>query len=397
MERIYLDHCATSGLGAAARDAMAAMDSQRWGNPASQHHEGRQARRVLAEITGRTATLLGLRTGPRRDRIVWTSGGTEANNLALFGMAGAGAAEVMISAIEHPSVRLAAQRLGAEGRRVRVIPVGGDGRLRLDRFESMIRETPDALVSVMLVNHETGVVQPIRELAALCRRHGAQLHCDAVQAAGKIDVNFEQLGVDALTVAAHKFHGPVGVGALVLRHDVVLAPRLHGGFQQAGERPGTESPTLPAGLEAALAGMTSAKREHLKSLRDCLEHSLAERLNDLHVHAQGVPRAPHVSSVAFGGLDRQALMMALDFAGVACSTGAACASGSSEPSPVLLAMGVEPADVDATLRFSPGVEQTHAQMVEAARRIASVVANLRARSTSDSPWFPQSAASDRIE
>jgi cysteine desulfurase len=239
---------------------------------------------------------------------------------------------------------------------------------------------PRTLASIMLASNETGVIQPVTEAAAVCRAHGALIHTDAAQAVGKIPVNFTELGVDALAATAHKFHGPLGIGVLVLRHGVKLGPSLYGGFQQAALRPGTESVALAIGMQTALElwqREAEARRERMATLRDRLEREIRADYPDAVVIGAGAPRLPHTSNIAFVGLDRQALVMALDLAGVACSTGSACASGSSEPSPTLVAMGLAEEVISSSIRFSLGAPTTADQISEAARRILAVCNRLR--------------------
>jgi cysteine desulfurase len=236
------------------------------------------------------------------------------------------------------------------------------------------------LASIMLASNETGVLQPIAEAAAICRRHGVLLHTDATQVVGKLPVNFTELGVDALTATAHKFHGPLGVGILLLRHGVQLAPTMHGGFQQAGLRPGTESVALAIGMLTAIElwqREADARRERMTMLRDRFERAIRTGWPAAFVIGDQSPRLPHTSNIALVGLNRQALVMALDLAGVACSSGSACASGSSEPSPTLLAMGLPEEQISASVRFSLGASTTAAEIDEAARRILNVCNNLR--------------------
>jgi cysteine desulfurase len=232
----------------------------------------------------------------------------------------------------------------------------------------------------MLGSNETGVLQPVAEIAAICRTRGVAVHTDATQVVGKLPVDFSALGVDGLTCSAHKFHGPLGIGALVLRRDATLAPSLFGGFQQGGLRPGTESVTLAVGMCVALeswAREADARAQRMAALRDQLERQILAGDPRAVVIGGGATRLPHAANIAFAGLDRQALVMALDLAGVACSTGSACASGSSEPSPALVAMGLPEEQISSSLRFSLGAATTAAEIDEAARRILSVVNRLR--------------------
>ncbi len=385
---IYLDHNATSPLLPEVAAAMARCHAAGYANPASQHRAGRRARQVLEDAREGIAAFLGADlTSAQGDTLIFTSGGTEANNLALFGLVGETPCRIAISAIEHPSVAEPAKELRRRGWQVDVLPVTREGVLNVgdSLCESLqLAERVDhTLVSVMLGNNETGAIQPIARLAAMCQETGALLHTDAVQAVGKIPVHFRQLGVPAMTVAAHKFGGPRGIGALVLRHGVKLRPRLFGGFQQAGLRPGTEDVALAVGMHAALSlwqREAAERTRRLTELRDRLEHALRDGWPGLVVHAAGAERLPHTSCVAFPGFNRQALVMALDLAGVACSTGSACASGSSDPSPTLVAMGCEKGVLEGSIRLSLGATTAPAEIDEAARRILHVCRELKLRS-----------------
>ncbi len=235
------------------------------------------------------------------------------------------------------------------------------------------------LVSVMLANHETGVLQPIERLAAVCRSAGVPLHTDAVAAAGKMPIRFRQLGLAALSVAAHKFQGPLGIGALIVGPQVTLAPMLFGGHQQEGMRPGTESVALAVGMQTALELWQREQGEHcrrLTALRDRFEAELKAGRPDVIVHSEGAARLPNTSNIAFPGLEGQILLLALDMAGVACSVGSACASGSTELSPTLRAMGLPNDIVASSLRFSLGATTTEAQIDEAVARILKVCREL---------------------
>ncbi len=319
-------------------------------------------------------------TGPRADRVILSSGGTEANNLALLGLAGFFAAphapgEVIISAVEHPSVTAPAELLQRFGWTVHRLGVNAHGVVELAAFDSLLNERT-RLVSVMLANNETGVVQPVAELARRCRVLGVPLHTDAVQMVGKLPVDFRSLGVAALTVAAHKFHGPLGIGALVLGPGVRVEPLVRGGFQQEGLRGGTESVALAVGMHAALAAWQAEQDERasrLAMLRDRLEQRLRAGYDGhLEINGGGAARLPQTSSIGFVGLDRQALVMALDLEGVACSTGSACASGSSEPSGVLVAMNCRREVLAGSVRFSLGATTTADDVDDAVGRILRV-------------------------
>jgi len=409
MEPIYLDHNATTPLLPEVADALDAAQRAGFANPASQHAAGRRARRALEEARERVGRLLGADVGSfRADRVIFTSGGTEANNLAIRGLTSAGSnselgarsaelrasrsnplsdrsefrvpsSELLVSAIEHPSVLGAAERLRLDGFDVELVPVNRDGVVDPADVVSRLRPTT-RLVSVMLGNNETGAIQPIAALAKLCRERGVLTHTDAVQAVGKIPVSFAELGVDAMTVAPHKFHGPLGIGALIVRADVALDPLLAGGFQQAGLRPGTESPALAIGFAAALESWHregAARTERLAKLRDDFEAQLAAAVPEAVFHSRGTARLPQTSCVALVGIDRQVMLPALDQAGVCCSTGSACASGSSEPSPTLVAMGCSAGELQSSLRFSVGATTTPAEVAESVRRIHRVYHDLR--------------------
>ena len=385
MQTIYLDHNATAPMLPEVAEAMAECYRAGYANPASAHEPGRIARRVLETAREAIADMLGAKvSGMDADRVIFTSGGTEANNLAVRGLAGADPAHAVISAIEHPSISELADQMQREGWRISRFSVDSSGVAETDQLEALL--APDTrIVAVMLGNNETGALQPIADLAEICSRHQVPFHTDAVQAVGKIAVNFRALGVATLAATAHKFHGPRGVGVLIVRESVEIEPILRGGFQQAGTRPGTECVDLAVGMCKALElwQAEAASREiQLRELRDSLEAGLRRGWPDLVVNSQAAPRLPHTSNVSFPGLDRQALLMALDLAGVACSTGSACASGSSEPSPVLLAMGVEAAVVGGSLRLSIGAQTTAAEIEEATARILACCQRLAGKNES---------------
>jgi cysteine desulfurase len=383
MDPIYLDHNATTPTRPEVAEAMARCYADGYANPASQHRPGQRARHALEDAREAIAALVGadLAASPP-DRLVFTSGGTEANTLAVIGIArarsGGRPGRLLVSAIEHASVIEPAEHLMEQGWQLDTLGVTPDGAVRVDRLAGMI--TPETcLVSVMLGNHETGVLQPVSALVPLCRDAGVPLHTDAVQVIGKLPVDFRGLGVDAMTVAAHKFQGPLGIGALILRPGVPIEPLLFGGHQQEGVRPGTESVALAVGMRTALELWQrehEARARRLTALRERFESGLASGLADVVINGSGADRLPHTSSVAFPGLDAQVLLLALDTAGVACSVGSACSSGSTELSPTLRAMGLPHDIVTSALRFSLGATTTEAEIDEAVRRIGHVVREL---------------------
>jgi cysteine desulfurase len=288
----------------------------------------------------------------------------------------------VISSIEHPSITAPAEHLERLGWTVHRLPAHCSGEVDTNTLPPLLNDRTK-LVSVMLANNETGVLQPVAEIAALCRARSIPLHTDAVQVAGKLPLDFRQLDVSALTVAAHKFHGPLGIGALLVRHEVTLHPLLLGGFQQEGYRGGTESVALAVGMRAALVAWEQeheARRQRMFDLRARFEAQLGQTFGPrLVVIGRDTERLPHTSNVAILGIDRQALVIALDLAGVACSSGSACASGSSEPSPVLLAMGCNQAVIDSAVRFSLGANTSPAEIDGAVQKIVQVVEQMSAK------------------
>jgi cysteine desulfurase len=384
VDTIYLDHNATTPTRPEVVEAMARCWRDGYANPASQHQPGQKARRVVENAREQIAAILGANvTGPRPDRLIFTSGGTEANNFALLGAARAGRKDgprhVVVSAIEHASVLEPAEHLLDEGCGLDTLGVTPDGVVRVDLLPGLLR--PETrLVSVMLANHETGVLQPLAEIARLANQAGVPVHTDAVQVVGKLPIGFRDLGVSALTLAAHKFGGPLGIGALLVGEGLQLEPLHFGGHQQWGLRPGTESVALVTGMLTALSIWRTEHEEHLRritALRDRFESGLSAGFPGLVVNGAGAARLPQTSNIAFPGQDGQILLMALDMAGVACSVGSACSSGSSELSPTLLAMGLPKEVVAGSLRFSLGTTTTEGEIDEAVRRILLVVNELR--------------------
>ena len=370
MDPIYLDNNATTPLLPAVWEAMRPFAVEAYGNPASAHGFGRRARRGLEDAREQTAALL----GAHPDEVIFTSGATEANNLALFGLSGDPPAHLLASPVEHPSVSEPLRRLADSGFALDWLPVDAHGVVQTAGMNPAAR-----LLAVMLVNHETGAVQPVRTLAE--RRTGrAPFHCDATQAVGKILVHFHDLGVTSLALSAHKFHGPKGAGALLLRRGVKLRPRTWGGHQQQGRRPGTEAVPLAVGLAVALDLACREMEWRLtvvRSLRERILTGLRESAGPLVLNGPAEGGVPHTVNVSFPGLKADALLMALDLAGVACSAGSACSSGSLLPSPVLRAMGVADAVLHSAVRFSLSALLTPDEIDEAVRRIATVVRRLR--------------------
>lgn len=336
----YLDWNATAPLREEARVAVSRTLFS-CGNPSSLHRGGRASRRMLEGARRSVAALV----GAAPETVVFTSGGTEANHLALLG---AGRERVLVSAVEHSSVLGAVP--GAER-----IPVDGRGVLRLDALEDLLRgDGRPALVSVMVANNETGVVEPVREAAAIARRHGALFHCDAIQAAGRMAVDFAAIGADFLSLSAHKIGGPMGVGALVLAEGSALTPILRGGGQERRRRAGTENLPGIAGFGAAAAAADIAAYERVRAARERLEKELAARAPDCLLPGAGAPRLPNTLAIAMPGVPAETQVIALDLEGVMVSAGAACSSGRIEKSHVLEAMGLSPEIAGSTIRVSLG-------------------------------------------
>lgn len=354
MQPIYLDHAATTPVRPEVAEVMAATLAEDFGNPSSGHAWGRRARRRLEEARAALAGSL----GAPADRVFFTRGGTESDNLAVLGrvrhdLARGVRPHVVTSAIEHPAVSEAAERAAREGAAHTVI--GFDrGGLDLDALEAAL-ETRPSVVSCMWVNNETGLVLPIVEIAAMCRRHGVALHSDAVQAVGKLPVDRGDVPADLLTLTGHKIYGPKGTGALIARAFRTLRPLHFGGGQERGLRPGTEDVAGAAGLAEAVrlaVAETPTEAARLGALRDEVEVGLQSRIPGARVNGGGMARAPHILSLGIPGTDSDTLLAVLDASGIAASGGSACASGSSAPSRTLAAL--HPGDGAASLRLSFG-------------------------------------------
>lgn len=346
---LYLDHAATTPVRPAVREAMEPFLADRFGNPSSTHGPGRAARAALEEARERVAATV----GANPDEIVFTGGGTEADNLAVLGRWRAAGGAVVISAIEHSAVRRSAASAAEQGATVTTLAVDEDARVDLDALDEALDTSP-GLVSVMWGNNEVGTVQPVTDIAARCRERGVTFHTDAVQAVGHIPVSVDDAGCDLLAMSAHKFGGPKGVGALYVRRGTELWPLLHGGGQERGLRAGTSNVAGAVGLAEALERAVSeqaSEAHRLGALRDRLEQGLLEAADGVAVNAAGAERLPHILSVSLPDIDPDVLLASLDLAGLAVSSGSACHSGASAPSHVLLAMG---APADAVLRFSLG-------------------------------------------
>ena len=374
--RVYLDHNATTPVDPRVVDAMLPFLREQYGNPSSLHWFGQRARAAVEEARAAVAALVGAEPAD----VVFTASGSESDNMAVRGVA-ARAKEprrgVVVSAIEHHAVLNTAKGLREDGGPVAVVRAGASGLVDLDDLAVKV-DSSTALVSLMLANNETGVVQPVAEAARLARERGALVHCDAVQAAGKVKVDVRALGVDLLTLSAHKLYGPKGTGCLVVKRGTPMAPLVRGGGQERNRRAGTENVAGIVGFGAAArlaAESLEAEAARVAALRDRLEARLlalpgAERNGD-------GPRLPNTTNVSFAGAEAEGLLIALDLEGVAVSTGAACAAGAVEPSHVLRAMGFPPERVQSSLRLSLGRSTTEADVDRAAGVLASVLAKVR--------------------
>jgi cysteine desulfurase len=383
-ERIYLDNSATTQVDERVVEIMLPCFRQYYGNASSVHLFGQDARRVIDEARRNIAALLGADT---RD-VVFTSGGTESNNWALQGVwraAGAShqrsGAHFITTRIEHPAILTTCKAMEASGAEITCVPADASGSVDPKAIEEAIRDTT-LLISVMHANNETGVIQPIREIAEIARRRGVPLHTDAVQSAGKIPVNVEDLGVDMLSLSAHKLHGPKGIGVLYIRRGTKFAPYITGGSQERKRRAGTENVPAIAGFGAA----ARLAAEHLPEmagrvdgLRDRFEQYILAKIAGARVNgsAEAGARLPNISNISFDRLEGEAAVIALDLENVAVSTGSACASGSIDPSHVLTAMGLRPEVVQGSLRFSLSRLTTEAEIDRALEILETVVARLR--------------------
>ena len=379
--RIYLDHNATTPVDPRVADAMNDAVRECFGNPSSIHAFGQTAKAALDDARSAVAELL----GARPNDVIFTGGGTEADNLAIRGVAEAmlpaGRRRIVASAIEHEAVLNTLKALSKRGWTTTLLPVGAAGVVEPAALEAAITDQT-ALVSVMHANNEIGTLQPVSRLAGIAHRHGALFHTDAVQTAGKLPIDVTALGVDLLSISAHKFNGPKGAGALWIRRGTRLVAPLTGGRQERNRRAGTENVPAIVGLGVAAglaAGKPAAEAARSGALRDRLETALLERIPDTTVNGAG-ERVPNTTNISFHGVEAEALLIALDLEGIAVSTGSACSSGTLEPSHVLRAMGLTPRRAQSSIRFSLGLGNTEDEVERVADVLPPLVAKLRALS-----------------
>ena len=378
MRRVYLDHNATTPVAPEVLAAMLPYFSEEYGNASSIHTFGQRARGAVEEARESVAALLGARPA----EIMFSSGGTESNNHAIFGVAGAvsgGRKHVITSAIEHSAVLDPCRALEKRGVAVTFLPVDRDGVVNPEDIRRAIRPET-VLITIMLANNELGTIEPIAEIGKIAAETRVTLHTDAVQAAGKIPINVTKLGVHLLSISAHKLYGPKGIGALYVRKGTRLEPLLYGGHSERDRRPGTEDVTSIAGFgKAAELALSRMKEEgqHLSRLRDRLENGLLDRIPHASVNGSRALRMPNTTNLTLPFIEGEAMVIALDLKGIACSTGAACSSGAVEPSHVLTAIGLPPEDARATLRLSLGHQTTDEEIDFALETIPPVIDRLR--------------------
>jgi cysteine desulfurase len=378
VQRIYLDHNATTPLAPAVLERMTAALRDEFGNPSSVHHFGQRAKALLDEARSSVAVLI----GGDPSEVVFTSGGTESDNFAIRGIAEAleptGRRHLIASAIEHEAVLNTFRALARRGWKTTLLPVDETGVVTVDSLQAVI-SNETALVSVMHANNEIGTIQPVAALAAVAHEHGALFHTDAVQSAGKVPVQVRTLGVDLLSLSAHKFYGPKGAGAMWIRRGARLQPILTGGKHERSRRAGTENVAgiVGLGVAADLARLKMhAEAERLSALRDRLEHGVLKAVTGTAVNGSG-DRVPNTTNISFDRVEAESLLIALDLEGVAVSTGSACSSGTLEPSHVLKAMGFPVHRTQNSIRFSLGTANTEAEIDHVISVLPRIVEKLR--------------------
>jgi cysteine desulfurase len=384
MRKVYLDHSATTPVDRRVVEAMLPYLTEKFGNASSVHLFGQEARAAADRARRQVAGLI----GARANEIIFTSGGTEANNLAIRGvceLAESHGRHIITSSIEHPSVRGAIESLTKRGWAITRLPVYEDGIVRSEDVRAALR-SDTVLVSVMMANNEIGTIQPIKEIGELIkeeRQRGHRylwFHSDAVQAAGRLPIDVDYLGCDLVSISAHKIYAPKGTGALFLRRGVRLTPQQVGGHQERERRAGTESIAniVAFGAAAELASREMTERnEHTRRLRDRFERAVAESIDDIALNGDRERRLPHLSNISFRFIEGEGLLIHLDMQGVAVSTGSACSSGTLEPSPVIRALGRDEELARGAIRFSFGKDNTEDDIDYALTALQDAVASLR--------------------
>lgn len=375
MRRVYFDNNATTPVLPEVLEAMRPYFFEHFGNASSIHHHGQETRAAVERARESVAALLGCRSS----EIVFTSGGTEADNLAIFGLAQPGD-HVISSTIEHHAVLNSCKHLEALGCEITRVPVDGRGLVDPDDVRRALRPNTK-LITIMMANNETGVLQPMEEIGMIAAEADVYLHTDAVQVAGKVPIDVKQIACDLLSISGHKMHAPQGIGALYVRKGTILQPMLYGGSHERSRRAGTENVAGIAGLgkaaELAKAALDRGDLTRMADMRDRIEKAILNEVEATGVNGAGATRVPNTTNVYFDYIEGEALVIALDLKGLAVSTGAACSSGAIEPSHVLTAMGLPPDRARASLRFSLGKQNTPDEVDFALSLIPATVARLR--------------------
>jgi cysteine desulfurase len=380
MRRVYLDNNATTAVLPAVLEAMLPYFSEQFGNASSIHHHGQETRAAVERARESVALLLGCRAA----EIVFTCGGTESDNLAMFGLLRAGLVRegdhVISSTIEHHAVLNSCKQLESEGCAVTYVPADSHGQVDPDHVRRALRPNT-RLITIMMANNETGVLQPVNEIGKISAEADVFFHTDAVQSAGKVTLDVNQIKCDLLSISGHKMHAPQGVGALYVRKGTRLQPLFHGGRHERSRRAGTENVPGIVGLgkaaELAREGLLNGETQQLAALRDRLEATILNEVEACGVNGAGAPRVPNTSNIYFDYVEGEPLVIALDLKGLAVSTGAACSSGALEPSHVLMAMGLSPERARGSLRFSLGKQNTSEDIDFASDLIPITISRLR--------------------
>ncbi len=372
MHRVYLDNNATTPVLPEVFEAMRPYFGEQFGNASSIHHHGQETRAAVENARESVARLLGCSAS----EIVFTSGGTEGDNLAIAGLAKPGD-HVITSSIEHHAVLHAVKHLEEIGCEITVLPVDGQCRVDPEDVKRALRPNTK-LITIMMANNETGVLQPVEEIGRVAAEAGVLFHTDAVQAAGKISVDVKRIGCQALSISGHKIHGPQGTGALFLKKGTRLQPLFYGGRHERSRRAGTENVPGIVGLgKAAELAKEALDSGPTRELRNRLEQSVLNRIEDTSVNGAGSPRVANTTNIRFDHIEGESLVIALDLKGLAVSTGAACSSGAIEPSHVLIAMGLRPEEARSSIRFSLGKQTIQADIDFACCLLPETVARLR--------------------
>lgn len=375
MQRVYLDNNATTPVLPQVQEAMRPYFGERFGNASSIHHHGQETRAAVEGARESLAALLGCRAS----EVVFTSGGTESDNLAIAGLVNAGD-HVITSGIEHHAVLFACKHLEEIGCEVTYLPVDGRSVVDPDDVRRALRPNTK-LISIMMANNETGVIQPVEEIGMIAAEADIFFHTDAVQATGKVPIDVKSIGCDVLSISGHKIHAPQGVGALYVRKGTHMQPLFYGGRHERSRRAGTENVPGIVGLgkaaELAMQGLERGEHNKMAELRDQLQQGIVAQVEEVGVNGEGAPRVPNTTNVYFDHIEGEAMVIALDLKGLAVSTGAACSSGAIEPSHVLTAMGLRSDRARASIRFSLGKQNTAEDVEFALALVPETVARLR--------------------